>query len=429
MNLMGDSRKTKRLIESIEEVCEAHGRRRVNGAVASERTFRMQMEVMKQFARTLHEKGLMIESADNLGEKHIAAVFDSWVLERGLSNKTLQNQKSRVKQFFRWLSKPNLVDYVGNVDERYADRLPGGFKVKTVATESKSWRGADVDLKELFHRAMSVDSRYAAMLMLQRAFGLRKKEALLIKPWKADKGDKLELVESITKNGRYREVALRDGEYGVMQRRILEYAKSKCRRWESMAWPDVTLLQAEQRYYGLNRQIGLTKNDLGLTGHGLRAGHAEDVMLLGGMLPATMGGTQSMSSENTRKAARYDASRTLGHNREIITSAYVGSESRKPKAGASLGHRFGDPIKGFGITGEVLLWVSEKPEPVEGDLWQFTLTKEKAQVAYVTAQVMNEGVEVDRLNVRQLVRAFRGTFGEVEDRMQTIGLTLLAGDD
>ncbi|MFM2075093.1 MAG: hypothetical protein RJB34_1398 [Pseudomonadota bacterium] len=427
MRLSEDSNKLKRLIASMEVVCEAKGRTRVNGATASERTFRMQIDVMKQFARTLHGKGFMLESCENLGEKHINAVFDAWVHERGLSNKTLQNQKSRVKQFMHWVGKPNLADYVRDVDGRYAEKLPQGFRVKTVADESKSWRGAQVDLDELFRKARELDSRYAAMLMLERAFGLRKKEVLLIKPWKADKGDKLELLSEITKNGRYREVPIREGEYGQMQREILDYAKGKCRRWESMAWPDVTLAQAEQRYYGLNRRLGLTKRDLGMTGHGLRAGHAEDIMLLRGVLPATMGGTKGMASERGRTAARYDASRTLGHNREIITSAYIGTESNKPKANASLGHRFCEPIVGFG-EGEVFLWVSEKPEPVDGKPGELWLPSDKAQLAYVTAQIVVEGKEVDRLNVKQLVRRHRGVFADVEDRMQTIGLTLLAGE-
>jgi hypothetical protein len=332
-----------------------------------------------------------------------------------------------VKQFMHWLGKPNLADYVSRIDERYVDKLPQGFRVKTVAEESKSWRGAEVDIAELFSKARELDSRYAAMLMLERAFGLRKKEVLLIKLWKADKGDKLELVGEITKNGRYREVAIREGEYGQMQRQILDYAKGKCRRWESMAWPDVTLAQAEQRYYWLNRQLGLTKKDLGMTGHGLRAGHAEDIMLLRGVLPSTLGGTKDMASERGRTAARYDASRTLGHNREIITSAYIGTESNKPKPNASLGHRFGEAIVGFG-DGEVLLWVSEKPEPVEGRPGESVLSREKAQLAYVTAQVVLDGREVERLNVKQLVRRHRGIFADVEDRMQTIGLTLLAGE-
>jgi hypothetical protein len=427
MSVMGDSNKLKRLIATIEAVCEAKGRTRVNGAVASERTFRMQIEVMKQFARTLHDKGYIVESCENLGERHVNAVFDSWVHEKELSNKTLQNQKSRVKQFMHWLGKPNLADYVSRIDERYVDKLPQGFRVKTVAEESKSWRGAEVDIAELFSKARELDSRYAAMLMLERAFGLRKKEVLLIKLWKADKGDKLELVGEITKNGRYREVAIREGEYGQMQRQILDYAKGKCRRWESMAWPDVTLAQAEQRYYWLNRQLGLTKKDLGMTGHGLRAGHAEDIMLLRGVLPSTLGGTKDMASERGRTAARYDASRTLGHNREIITSAYIGTESNKPKPNASLGYRFGEAIVGFG-DGEVLLWVSEKPEPVEGRPGESVLPREKAQLAYVTAQVVLDGREVDRLSVKQLVRKHRGIFADVEDRMQTIGLTLLAGE-
>ena len=428
MNPLGDSNKVKALIASMEAVCEAKGRTRVNGATASERTFRMQKEVMRQFARTLHEAGFLIEVATNLGEKHINAVFDHWVLVKDLSNKTLQNQKSRVKQFCLWMGKPQLAAYVAQIDDRYKEKLPQGFRTVNVATESKSWRGADVDLQELFREAMALDSRYAAMLMMERAFGLRKKEALLIKPWKADKGNKLELVSEITTNGRDREVEIRDGDYGQMQRRILDYAKSKCKRWESLSWQDVTLKQAEARYYGLNRTLGLTKSVLGMTGHGLRSGHAEDIMLLGGVLPPTMGGIKSMSSENGKKAATFDTSRTLGHNREIVTKAYIGSESNKPKAGAPLGFPVGEAIAGHGIEGTVQLWVSEKPEPVEGEPGQFDLPREKAQLAYVTAQVLVDGVETDRLNVRQLIRKHRGVFSDVEERMQTIGLTMLAGD-
>jgi len=427
MNAMAEGGKTKRLIGTMEAVCEAKGRVRVNGAVASERTFRMQMEVMKQFARTLHELGYMVEDCENLGEKHINAVFDAWV-GRGLSSKTLQNQKSRVKQFFHWMGKKNLGEYVSGIEGRYVEKMPNGFRVKTVAEESKSWRGAGVDMEGLIRKAKGVDARYAAMLMLEMGFGLRKKEALLIKVWKADKGDKLELVSEITKNGRYREVEIREGEYGEMQRRILEYAKRQCRRWEGMAWPDLTLAQAEQRYYALNRQIGLTKADLGMTGHGLRAGHAEDVMLLRGVLPATMGGTKDMNGGITRVAARYDTSRTLGHNREVITSAYIGTEGSKPKAGVSLGYRLGEPISGYGIVGEVQLWVTEQAQEVEGEPGRYELRGEKRQLACVTAQVLEGGEEVDRLNVRQLVRKHRGVFGEVEERMNGIGLTLLAGD-
>jgi hypothetical protein len=152
-------------------------------------------------------------------------------------------------------------------------------------------------------------------------------------------------------------------------------------------------------------------------------------MLLKNVLPTTMGGTKEMSSAMRRTAARYDASRTLGHNREVIASAYIGSESSKPKLNASLGHRFGEPFSGFGIEGEVVLWVTEKPEPVEGMPGQFSLPGVKAQLAYVTAQIVVDGEEVDRLNVKQLVRRYRGTFGKVEERLSSIGLTLLAGDE
>jgi hypothetical protein len=76
----------------------------------------------------------------------------------------------------------------------------------------------------------------------------------------------------------------------------------------------------------------------------------------------------------------------------------------------------------------VLLWVSEKPEPIESRPGESVLPREKAQLAYVTAQIVVEGREIERLNVKQLVRRHRGVFADVEARMQTIGLTLLAGE-
>jgi len=419
---------TKRFITTLERICEEYGRTRVNGATASERTFRMQVEVMKQFARTLHGLGLMVEMPHNLGIKHIDAVFDEWVNERQLSVKTLQNQKSRIKQFFKWIDKPQLVEYVGRIEERYADQYPKGWRVQTVAVQSKSWRGSGVDIEALISKALAIDSRYGAMLMLERAFGLRKKEVLLIKPWKADKGTYLDVASEIAKNGRHRTVEIRPGEYGAMQRRLLNFAKSICQKHEFLGWPDLTLKQSETRYYSLAKRVGLTKEHAGMTGHGIRAGHAEDILLLQGVLPSTMGGTKAMTSELQRMAAKYDASRTLGHNRIEVTGAYVGSDTSRPKKDVPLGWALGPPIEWGGDDITVQLWVSEEPRPIEGQEGWFELAPHQAQVAYITAQVLDkEGAEIDRLNVKQLIRKKLELFAGVESRLERIGLTLLDG--
>lgn len=423
---MGDSNKTKRLIASMEAVCEVHGRMRVNGAVASERTFRMQKEVMRQFARTLHEAGYMLEDCGNLGEKHVNAVFDAWV-EKGLSNKTLQNQKSRVKQFCHWLGKKNLADHVSGIDGRFMEKMPQGFRVKTVAHESKSWRGAGVDLKELFRKAKAEDARFAAMLLMERAFGLRKKEVLLTNPWRAGRAESLNVRENIAKGGKARAIEFRDGEFGKMQHRVLEYAKQYCKRWETMAWPELSFKQAERRYFYLCERVGLTKEACGMTGHGLRAGFAEDMMLLDGILPSVLGGVTEMSTRAQRNISKLKTSQAMGHNRMQITHAYYGKDTRHAKAGALLGYQAGEPLV-LSKDAKALLWVSEKPVEVEGAPGTYELRGEAVELAYVTVQIVKGSEEVARLSMNQFLDEHPVAFDAVATRLLTIGLALCEGE-
>jgi len=424
-----ECRKIRNLIASVEEACERFSRFRIDGEIASERTFRMQVEVMKRFCRTLHEEKYELEVADNIGEKHINAVFDSWVLKDDLSPKTLQNQKSRVRIFFASLGKQQLAKHVAEIESRYPDKYPMGFRVKTVAETSKSWRGAEIDVDMLIVQARELDLRFAAMLGLARNFGLRKKECLLINPWKADKGNVLVLDGNITKNGRYREVSFRDGVYGQNQRAALDDAKRQCKRNEYLGWPGLTLKQCERRYYHYTRQLGLTKEDIGMTGHGLRAGHAEDVMLMSGVLPATLGGTKSMTSAFRRKAVKYDTSKTLGHNREVITGAYVGSDTHRLKPNVALGYKLGDAFARACINETVQLWISERPRESHQHPGMLELSEVQMQTAMITAQITDDGEEVERLTLKQLLKLDKSVFAQVEERLELVGFSLIGDDD
>ncbi len=428
MDVLGDSPKTTRLITSMMRVIDEHGELRVNGKVASERTVRLQREVMRQFARTLHELGYMIEDCRSISEKHLNAVFDCWVLEKRLSPKTLQNQKSRVKLFLIWLGKPELAKYLSRIEERYQERRADAFKVRTVADRSKSERGAGVDFDRLVRRAMAYDTRFAAMLMMQRAFGLRRKEVLLTRLRRADLGDRLQLKGSVTKNGRPRDIPIEQGEFGKMQRKVLDYAKSQIKLNESLAWPDLTLLQAERRYYTCCDAIGFNKAEAGMSGHGLRAGYAEDVMLLAGMLPSALGGTTEMhGDERETLKVKLKASEQLGHSREVITHAYYGPKKTFAKAGELLGYKVGAPIKVKSEPGEVQLWVSEKPEPVEGAIAMYTLTPVQAELVVLTFQLLEDGKEKDRMSLDQFAKRFPEGMPDLERRLEMIGLELERG--
>jgi len=420
--------KLKSLIADIECVCESHGRKRVNGAVASERTFRMQMDVMKQFARTLHEAGFEIEKTSNLGEKHLNAVFDVWVLKKELSNKTLQNQKSRIKQFLKWLGKPQLADYISQIEKRYLDKLPQGFRVTTIAEHSKSWRQNNIDLNELFRKGKAEDARFGAMLLMERAFGLRKKEVLQVNPWRAFKAEHLNVRENIAKGGKPRSIEIREGQYGEMQKRVLAFAREHCRRGENMAWPELSLAQAERRYYYLCARIGLTRESTGMTGHGLRAGFAEDMMLLDGILPSVLGGVTEMSTRKHRMISKLNIAQAMGHNRPRITGAYSGQDKRFARAPEMIGHLVGAPMM---LSKEVhaQLLVSEKPVEVEGRPGQYELPGELAQLTFVTIQIIKGEVEISRQSLNQFLSDHPVAFEAVHARLGSIGLTLHNEED
>lgn len=422
MGRLEDSSKLKRLVESAERLCEATARVRKNGKVTSEGTFRAHMSVAKNFCRTIHRAGFLIESVDNLGQKHIDAVFDVWV-GKGLKNKTLQNQKSIIKSIFGRMNKPNLAKYVEGIESRYEENLKDGFRVKTVAETSKSHRGAGVDIEKLMTDAIAEDGRFGGMLLIEYYFGLRKKEALLVHPHEAIKNGFLGIRENIAKGGRPRIVPIVDGALGEEQLKAIKYAQSQCEKGESLSWPGKTLKESERRYYYLCEKIGLTKKLSGMTGHGLRAGFAENMMLIDKILPPVLGGTKEMSKREIRQISKARTSQSMGHNRVNVTHAYYGQDQRFAKAGDLIGYEFAEPMK-LSSNDKAVLWVSERPSEIVGMLGELELIGASAELAFVTVQIMSGSVEVSRMSVDQFLSMYPIAEDALNVRLGKIGLTL-----
>ena len=171
--------KLESLLRSAEAVVRKGAAIRINGAVASLRTQEYSWQVVSETCRRLHSLGFYLTDVSGLTRKHIDAVIAAWH-KQGLTNKTIQNQFSRIKIFAGWLGKPWLVSEEGAVGH-----LPGvdskSLRVRTVADASKSWTANGVDLADVIKRATMEDIRLGAMLTLGIAFGLRKKEMLRIK--------------------------------------------------------------------------------------------------------------------------------------------------------------------------------------------------------------------------------------------------------
>jgi len=213
--------------------------------------------------------------------------------------KTMQNQFSRVRIFCGWLGKPDMVARGNGVGQFLPDVDPAAVKVKTIAEKSKSWTGNGLDAEWIIRAAMAEDFRHAAMLALGLAFGLRKMEMLLIKPWRADKSPNLEITDNVGKSGKYRQIPIEDGAFGQSQRAALEMAKQVCKKTEHLGWPGMTLMAAENRYYYLMKRLGLTKAEMGVTGHGARAEYAELTLLLQGGATDLGGQYQAVTHRGT----------------------------------------------------------------------------------------------------------------------------------
>jgi integrase len=349
------------LIKSADAVVDRHANLRVNGKVSSLRTQEYSKQVVRETCRRLHKLGYYLQDIAGLSEKHIRAIVESWHSE-GKSPKTMQNQYSRLKIFCGWLGKPGIIDRSGVGVAAY---LPGvdvaTLKVSTIAEKSRSWTGNGVDVIDVLRRATLEDQRFGSMLTLGIAFGLRKKEMLRINLWSSDKGRSLDIDGSVGKNGKYRAIFLEDGEYGQFQRWALDQTKGRCKKRETLGWPGLTFKQAENRFYHYCKRIGLTKAELGVTTHCGRAEFFENIALLRGLVPPTLGGTVDQMSKDKREAIGIEVSQLGGHEDIHTVRSYYGS-FRKVAKTDGIGGQVG-PVIAVDIEKEIFvsLWVNPKP--------------------------------------------------------------------
>ena len=164
-----------------------------------------------------------------------------------------------------------------------------------------------------------VRDEYVRMsLELQQAFGLRREEAMKIRPCIVDRGDRLFLQRSWTKGGRERIVPIRTDQ----QRGVLDRAHRLAGRG-SLIPSNRNYVQQMRIYEGNTRRAGLHHM------HGLRHAYSQIRYeeLTDWACPDAGGPT---SRELTREqlerdhAARLTISRELGHEREQVTAAYLG---------------------------------------------------------------------------------------------------------
>lgn len=407
----------EKLLASTRAICKEHAGHRTDGKVASLRTQEYTGQVIDGCCRRLHDLGFYLSDIEGLQQKHIDALVNGWH-RQGLSNKTMQNQFSRLKIFCGWIGRSSLMSlggipaYLPNVD-------PKTLKVRTVAERSKSWTENGIDLLQKVKEARQQDERHAAMLGLGIAFGLRKKEMLRIKPWKADKGHSLDIDGSVAKNGRFRSIPLEPGEFGAAQRWALNAAKAVCGKLETLGWPGLTYKQSENRYYHYMSKLGLTKVDAGVTGHGARAEYAENLLLLNGLMPPTLGGSLDQLSRLERDAILTSTQQKMGHNNLHAASAYYGSFRRNHVDG--LGGRIGSIIM-VDSANDVYALVYANPAPIkiEGS-YQIKNASERSNTA-VQVVLETPGKEDESYSLLEFVKKWPDLSEKVRRQLVLVGL-------
>lgn len=260
---------------------------------------------VKLICRHLAEAGFRNLKAENLKPKHVTALVERWRRD-GISPGTFKNRMGAVRWLYGKVGKHFLIP---------RDNAALGIPDRQYVTHESKAR----ELTPAFGDVEKIKSPHVRMsLALQRAFGLRREEALKIRPAWADRGTKLVLMGSWTKGGRPREIRIRTGH----QREVLDQAKAVA--------GSGSLIPKEKSYINHLRTY---KRQVAAAGfhklHGLRHAYAQARYrdLTGREAPAAGG---KPWKELTRqeaiadREARATISEELGHGREQITVVYLG---------------------------------------------------------------------------------------------------------
>lgn len=259
--------------------------------------------MLSLMANQLHDLGYRRMTAQSLKPKHVEALIKHW-FSQDLSIGTIKNRMAALRW---WSQKVNKQNVVARTNEHYG--IPDR---RFIANESKAKTVTQTQLDKVR------DEHVRMSLELQQAFGLRREEAMKFQPSYADQCDHILLKDSWTKGGKERTIPVRS----ESQRAVLNRAHKLAGRG-SLIPSTRNYVQQMRIYEGNTLRAGLSKM------HGLRHAYAQNRYeeLIGWKCPAVGGPESKTLSPEQREAdrhARLTISQELGHEREQITTAYLG---------------------------------------------------------------------------------------------------------
>lgn len=286
----------RQLNYQLKQLCQ----RNRDGSHATQRN---RERILTLVANQLHTLGYRGMSATSLKPKHVDALVNHW-RSAELSPGTLKNRMSALRW---WAEKVHRENVIARDNAHYGipDRQFVTGESRAVALEEASLGRVKDE-----HVRMSLE--------LQKDFGLRREEAIKFQPAYADHGDHIVLKASWTKGGKARVVPIRN----ESQRATLDRTRALARNG-SLIPADRSYRQQIRLYERHTANAGLSKL------HGLRHAYAQRryAEITGRVAPAAGGPAASALTAQQRaqdRAARRTISKELGHEREQVTSVYLG---------------------------------------------------------------------------------------------------------
>ncbi len=306
---------------SLKQILEQHNQAAARGGKAvGFATRAARQETLERGFKELRALDYKLEDVRHFKERHMTVLGHAWEA-KGLSASTIQNRISVFRTFAEWIGKPGMI----RGSEHYVKNLQSVAR-HCVAQHDKTWSGQEKNLADKLANLQAQDAAVAMQLELQRAFGLRMREAALLKPHQADQGAYL-AVNWGTKGGRDRIITIQTD----YQRDVLQRAKVLIvRKTDSLIPASCTFKEWKNHYYYVCRENGINRKN-GITSHGLRHERLNEIYqtITGQASPIKIKGDRENSPANPEldQIARQEVAEVAGHSRSRIASAYIGTRS------------------------------------------------------------------------------------------------------
>ena len=297
----------------------------------SERTRTVYADELIRMLDELSELRAGVQEIGEIGKSHAVKLIKHWGA-RGQAASTIQNKISILRRFLTFIGKDSAIPK-GEDLKTWLNRqgVTAPITRQNIPTESKAWDENQVDLHKVLAELSKESAITAIQLEVQAAFGLRMKESIQLNPQAADCGTFLRVLHG-TKGGLPRDVDFdEDPAMREWQRDVLERAKlhAQQNRKGTLSIQGKRLDQSKAHFYYQCRKIGITRDQLGVTAHGLRHQYAARryARLAGMGAPVSKNAPLHVTDEvrSADLAAREQVSRELGHFRPDITQVYTGS--------------------------------------------------------------------------------------------------------